>query len=101
MAVSFPMASFLVDGENFATPDRLPVLPLRDVVVFPYVAMPLLAVATGPPPERIAPGVPVPLRIDSVMFVTTAIVSRPPESDAKTWSGGMVTPPTTGLPLPG
>jgi ATP-dependent Lon protease len=36
------MASFLVDGENFATPDRLPVLPLRDVVVFPYVAMPLL-----------------------------------------------------------
>ncbi|MDB4889867.1 MAG: hypothetical protein JWL61_1722 [Gemmatimonadetes bacterium] len=36
------MASFLVDGENFATPNRLPVLPLRDVVVFPYVAMPLL-----------------------------------------------------------
>jgi ATP-dependent Lon protease len=36
------MASFLVDGETLAIPGRLPVLPLRDVVVFPYVVMPLL-----------------------------------------------------------
>jgi ATP-dependent Lon protease len=36
------MATFHVDGETITTPDRLPVLPLRDVVVFPYVAMPLL-----------------------------------------------------------
>jgi ATP-dependent Lon protease len=36
------MPTFLVDGETVATPDRLPVLPLRDVVVFPYVVMPLL-----------------------------------------------------------
>src|ERR1700737_607141 len=36
------MPSFFVDGDRFATADRLPVLPLRDVVVFPYVAMPLL-----------------------------------------------------------
>ena len=36
------MATFHVDGETLTTPDRLPVLPLRDVVVFPYVAMPLL-----------------------------------------------------------
>src|SRR5512140_2185022 len=36
------MPSFQVDGETVAVPDRLPVLPLRDVVVFPYVAMPLL-----------------------------------------------------------
>ena len=36
------MPSFVVDGEVIATPDRLPVLPLRDVVVFPYVVMPLL-----------------------------------------------------------
>ena len=36
------MASFPVDGDIVTTPDRLPVLPLRDVVVFPYVAMPLL-----------------------------------------------------------
>ena len=36
------MASFLVDGEILATPDRLPVLPLRDVVVFPYVVVPLV-----------------------------------------------------------
>ncbi|MDB4917163.1 MAG: hypothetical protein JWM95_4807 [Gemmatimonadetes bacterium] len=36
------MASFLIDGETIVTPDRLPVLPLRDVVVFPYVVMPLL-----------------------------------------------------------
>ncbi len=36
------MASFIVDGETITTADRLPVLPLRDVVVFPYVAMSLL-----------------------------------------------------------
>ncbi len=36
------MASFLSDGQPFTTADRLPVLPLRDIVVFPYVVMPLL-----------------------------------------------------------
>ncbi|MEO8619488.1 MAG: endopeptidase La [bacterium] len=36
------MPSFVVDGEAVVTPDRLAVLPLRDVVVFPYVVMPLL-----------------------------------------------------------
>jgi ATP-dependent Lon protease len=30
------------DTETFDIPDRLPVVPLRDVVVFPYVLMPLL-----------------------------------------------------------
>ena len=30
------------DGEIFTVPDRLPVLALRDVVVFPHVSMPLL-----------------------------------------------------------
>src|SRR4029078_2460888 len=30
------------DTERFEVPDRLPVLPLRDVVVFPYAVMPLL-----------------------------------------------------------
>jgi ATP-dependent Lon protease len=30
------------DAERFQVPDRLPVLPLRDVVVFPYVVMPLI-----------------------------------------------------------
>ena len=30
------------DTETFSIPDRLPVVPLRDVVVFPYVLMPLL-----------------------------------------------------------
>jgi ATP-dependent Lon protease len=33
---------FLRDGDSFDIPDRLPVLPLRDVVVFPYAVMPLL-----------------------------------------------------------
>src|SRR5471032_2563746 len=36
------MASFLVDGEQVVIADKLPVLPLRDLVVFPYVVMPLL-----------------------------------------------------------
>jgi ATP-dependent Lon protease len=36
------MPSFPLDGEPVVTPDRLPVLPLRDVVLFPYVVMPLL-----------------------------------------------------------
>ncbi|HWJ22025.1 MAG TPA: LON peptidase substrate-binding domain-containing protein, partial [Gemmatimonadaceae bacterium] len=30
------------DGERFAVDERLPVLPLRDVVIFPHVVMPLL-----------------------------------------------------------
>ena len=30
------------DAERFEVPERLPVLPLRDVVVFPYVVMPLI-----------------------------------------------------------
>ena len=36
------MPSFPLDSETLVTPERLPVLPLRDVVVFPFVAMPLL-----------------------------------------------------------
>jgi ATP-dependent Lon protease len=36
------MPSFTLDGEPLVTPDRLPVLPLRDVVLFPHVVMPLL-----------------------------------------------------------
>ena len=36
------MPSFPLDGEVLVTRDRLPVLPLRDVVLFPHVVMPLL-----------------------------------------------------------
>jgi ATP-dependent Lon protease len=36
------MPTFLRDGDSIVTADRLPVLPLRDAVVYPYVVMPLL-----------------------------------------------------------
>ena len=36
------MPSFPVDSDVLVTGSRIPVLPLRDVVVFPYVVMPLL-----------------------------------------------------------
>jgi len=38
---------FLRDTEVIETADRLPVLPLRDVVLFPHVAMPLLVGRAG------------------------------------------------------
>src|SRR3954465_13718151 len=36
------MPSFPLDAETIVTGERVPVLPLRDVVVFPHVVMPLL-----------------------------------------------------------
>jgi ATP-dependent Lon protease len=41
------MPTFVRDGEAITVAERLPVLPLRDVVVFPYVAMPLLVGRSG------------------------------------------------------
>ena len=34
--------TFVRDNESIPTSDRIPVLPLRDVVIFPYVVIPLL-----------------------------------------------------------
>ena len=34
--------TFQRDNETIPTSDRIPVLPLRDVVIFPYVVIPLL-----------------------------------------------------------
>src|SRR5438128_2483082 len=36
------MPTFRRDAESIHTDERVPVLPLRDVVIFPYVVMPLL-----------------------------------------------------------
>jgi ATP-dependent Lon protease len=36
------MPTFMRDGEAFVVPSRVAVLPLRDVVVYPYVVMPLM-----------------------------------------------------------
>jgi ATP-dependent Lon protease len=41
------MAKFSRDADIFEIPDRLPVLPLRDLVVFPYAVMPLLVGRQG------------------------------------------------------
>src|SRR5574342_972078 len=41
------MTTFHRDGEAIHVAERLPVLPLRDVVVFPNVAMPLLVGRSG------------------------------------------------------
>jgi ATP-dependent Lon protease len=41
------MPIFVRDGDAIQVAERLPVLPLRDVVVFPYVAMPLLVGRSG------------------------------------------------------
>ena len=41
------MAVLTRESEQFTTGDRLPVLPLRDVVVFPYVVIPLLVGRPG------------------------------------------------------
>ena len=34
--------TFIKDDEDNRTPDVLPILPLRDVVVFPYMVIPLM-----------------------------------------------------------
>ena len=34
--------TFIKDDEDYRTPDVLPILPLRDVVVFPYMVIPLM-----------------------------------------------------------
>ncbi|GAC1652522.1 MAG: endopeptidase La [Gemmatimonadaceae bacterium] len=39
--------SLVRDGDAFTVPARIPVLPLRDVVMFPHVIMPLLVGRTG------------------------------------------------------
>jgi ATP-dependent Lon protease len=41
------MQTFFRDDERIETGDRLPVLPLRDVVLFPHVVMPLLVGRAG------------------------------------------------------
>jgi ATP-dependent Lon protease len=37
------MLTLARDGDSFEVPERLPVLPLRDLVVFPYMVVPILA----------------------------------------------------------